>query len=123
MSLKLTIFNPFPTLTRYPALHPYLHLHLIANIGTDGGSTSVSTTALAAGGASVAAATPVAEEKKEHVDAPGRGRASAAVLWQLFRHGGVAAAAARRWLSVLKPSWEEDEAQAWALVGTPGPSL
>ena len=46
---------------------------------------------------------PVAEEKKEHVDASGRGRASASVLWQLFRHGGVAAAAAVRWLSVLKP--------------------
>ena len=45
----------------------------------------------------------VAEEKKEHVDAPGRGRASASVLWQLFRHGGVVAAAAVRWLSVLKP--------------------
>ena len=101
MSLKPTIFNLFPTLTRYPALHPYLHLHLIANIGTDGGSTSVSTTALAAGGASVAAATPVAEEKKEHVDAPRRGRASAAVLWQLFRHGGVAAAAMGRWRRCL----------------------
>ena len=46
---------------------------------------------------------PVAEEKKEHVDAPGRGRTSASVLWQLFWHGGVAAAAAGRWLSVLKP--------------------
>ena len=99
MSLKPTIFNLFPTLTRYPALHPYLHLHLIANVGTDGGSTLVSTAAPATGGASAAAAAPVAEEKNEHVDAPGRGRASAAVLWQLFRHGGVAAAAASagRW--------------------------
>ena len=62
-------------------------------------------------------------EKKEHADAPGRGSASASALWQLFRHGGVAAAAARRWLSVLKPSWEEDEAQAWALVGALGPIM
>ena len=50
--------------------------------------------------------------KKEHADAPGRGLASASALWQLFRHGGVAA---RRWLSVLKPGTggrgegEEDE--------------
>ena len=43
------------------------------------------------------------ERALEYVDAPGRGRASASALWQLFRHGGVAAAAARRWLLVLKP--------------------
>ena len=46
---------------------------------------------------------PIAEEKKEHMDAPRRGRASASVLWQLFRHGGVVATAAGRWLSMLKP--------------------
>ena len=68
-------------------------------------------------------------EKKEHADAPGRGSASASALWQLFRHGGVAAAAVRRWLSVLEPgagegtSWEEDEARAWALVGALGPIM
>ena len=68
------------------------------------------------------------EMKKEHADAPGRGLASASALWRLFGHGGVAAAAARRWLSVLEPgaggtSWEEDEARAWALVGALGPIM
>ena len=43
------------------------------------------------------------ERALEYVDAPGRGRASASALWRLFRQGGVAAAAARRWLLVLKP--------------------
>ena len=42
------------------------------------------------------------EVKKEHADALGRGLASASALWQLFRQGGVAAAAARRWLLVLQ---------------------
>ena len=100
MSPKPTIFKPFITLARYPALHPYLHLHLIANVGTDGGGAPVSTAAPAADGASAAAAIPIVEEEKEHVDALGRGRALAAVLWQLFQHGGVAAvaiAAAGRW--------------------------
>ena len=40
---------------------------------------------------------PVVEEKKEHMGPPGRGCASAAVLWQLFQHGGVAAAAEGGW--------------------------
>ena len=97
MSPKPTIFNPFITLARYPTLHPYLHLHLIANVGSDGGGAPISTAAPTAGGASTAAAVPIVEEKKEHVDALGRGRALAAILWQLFRHGGVAAAVAGRW--------------------------
>ncbi|WJZ85605.1 hypothetical protein VitviT2T_005130 [Vitis vinifera] len=60
-------------------------------------STPVSTATPAAGGASVSVVAPVAVEKKEHVDASGRGRTSASALWQLFRHGGVAAAAVRRY--------------------------
>nr|CAN82705.1 hypothetical protein VITISV_042529 [Vitis vinifera] len=37
------------------------------------------------------------ERALEYVDAPGRGRASAAVLWRFSRRGGVAVAVARRW--------------------------
>ncbi|RVW70742.1 hypothetical protein CK203_058695 [Vitis vinifera] len=50
MSPKPTIFNLFITLVRYPALHPYLHLHLIANVGSDGGGALVSTAAPVVGG-------------------------------------------------------------------------
>ncbi|RVW90962.1 hypothetical protein CK203_044193 [Vitis vinifera] len=65
MSPKPTIFNPFITLVRYPALHPYLHLHLIANVGSDGGGAPVSTAAPTVAGASIAAAAPIVEEKKD----------------------------------------------------------
>ena len=65
MSPKPTIFKLFITLARYPALHPYLHLHLIANVGTDGGGAPVSTAAPTVAGASIAAAAPIVEEKKD----------------------------------------------------------
>nr|CAN71588.1 hypothetical protein VITISV_019876 [Vitis vinifera] len=118
MSPKPTIFNPFITLVRYPALHPHLHPHLIANVGSGGGGAPVSATAPAAGGASTAAAAPVVEEKKEHMGTPGRGCASAAVLWQLFQHGGIAAAAEGGWRRCharggAGASCEEDEVWAW----------
>ena len=65
MSPKPTIFILFITLVRYPALHPYLHLHLIANVGSDGGGALVSTAAPVVGGASTTAAAPIVEEKKD----------------------------------------------------------
>ena len=65
MSPKPTIFNPFITLVRYPALHPRLHIRLIANVGSGGGGAPVSAAAPAAGGAPAVAAAPVVEEKRE----------------------------------------------------------
>ena len=130
MSPKPTIFNPFITLVRYPALHPRLHIRLIANVGSGGGGAPVSAAAPAAGGAPAAAVVPVVEEKKESTwtrheeDArrlPFSGNFSDMVASPLLPWGGGEGAEARR--GGGSQAVKKIEAWARAGVGAPGPSL